>query len=342
MPIAALDHTFSFNTPSQQPVPNPPGPDSDPLAPLVGTWQGVGFNAIWVPRQPEPGTRDDRFLMLNLTVESLNVDRIAGIIPNRGLLQGDIGMTGLTYMNQIADTKGNGLHIEPGIWAVVPATTDPQVPQSIVRMASIPHGTTIVAQGTALTLDGVPPQIDPVSLIPSKMSDGSLLDPALFPELDLTVDTPFRTKPLPPEITQGLVTDPNSLLHAHLQGQTVTSMTVLDVTTTNQPVPGGGTANTAFLEGFPHPGQENADATQVKAIFWIEEIAADGDRPAFRQLQYTQTVMLDFAGLHWPHVTVATLRQVSTGPEPVVPSPPPIATPPADPSPTDPPPAGSY
>ena len=27
------------------------------------------------------------------------------------------------------------------------------------------------------------------------------------------------------------------------------------------------------------------------------------------QLQYTQRVMLDFNGIHWPHVTVATLRK---------------------------------
>jgi hypothetical protein len=319
MPIAALDQTFTFNTPpNQQPVPNPPGPDSDPLAPLVGTWQGTGFNAIWVPRQPPAGTNDDRFLMLNLTVESVTLSRIAGIIPNRGFKQGDIGMTGLTYMNQISDSKGNGLHIEPGIWAVVPATTEPDVPQSVVRMASIPHGTTIVAQGTAFEVEG-PPTINPVDLKPTPVGGGAEID---FPELHLDQPTQFRTDPLPPEITQALINDPNSLLRTKLQGLTVTSMTVLDVTTTDQPVPGGGSANTAFLEGAPHPGNENADATVVEATFWIEEIAAYGDRSAFRQLQYTQTVMLDFNGLHWPHVTVATLRQVSTGPEPVVPGPP--------------------
>jgi hypothetical protein len=28
-----------------------------------------------------------------------------------------------------------------------------------------------------------------------------------------------------------------------------------------------------------------------------------------RQLQYAQTVLLNFNGLSWPHITVATLRQ---------------------------------
>jgi hypothetical protein len=62
----------------------------------------------------------------------------------------------------------------------------------------------------------------------------------------------------------------------------------------------------------------------VSAIFWIETIEAQGDQPAFMQLQYTQTVELDFGPLHWPHVTVATLRQISTGPTPIVPAPPPV------------------
>ena len=322
MPIAALDQQFRFETPpqqpgsSQQPDPNPPAPKDNPLASLVGTWKGTGFNAIWVPRQPPLGTNDDRFLMLNLTVETLTAADIPGIIPNRGFKQGDIAMTGLTYMNEIADTEGHGLHIEPGIWAVVPATTDPEVPESVVRMASIPHGTTIIAQGTAIQLEDTPPRIDPVDLIPTKIVGGNKID---FPELDLSQASPLRTAPLPPAIDQTVIDNPNSLLVNALQGQTVTSMTVLKVSTTDRPVPGGGTANTAFLEGNPHPGNENADATQVEAIFWIEEIAADGDTPAFTQLQYTQTVMLDFAGLHWPHVTVATLRKVAPDPGPVQP-----------------------
>jgi hypothetical protein len=33
-------------------------------------------------------------------------------------------------------------------------------------------------------------------------------------------------------------------------------------------------------------------------------------KPAFLQLQYTQTVLLNFNGLSWPHVSVATLRKV--------------------------------
>ncbi len=52
----------------------------------------------------------------------------------------------------------------------------------------------------------------------------------------------------------------------------------------------------------------NANATQMDAIFWIEKVTHPGF-PAriFLQLQYVQRVILDFVGLHWPHVSVATL-----------------------------------
>src|SRR3954467_1793089 len=135
-----------------------------PLTGLVGTWKGHGFNAIW---RPHRATQHDRFLELNKTDETLVFTRVNGPIPNRGLAMADIDMHGLTYMQQISESStGAGLHIEPGIWATVPATTDPQEPASVVRMASIPHGTVILAQGTASTHDGGPQQIPDNNILP--------------------------------------------------------------------------------------------------------------------------------------------------------------------------------
>lgn len=148
--------------------------------------------------------------------------------------------------------------------------------------------------------------------------------PEDFPELHLDQQTNLRTTPLPAEINQVLINDPNSLLRAKLTGLTVSSTTTLEVATDDQRLPGGGTSNTAFLGGPASGGGEqgNASANLVEATFWIETIAAQGDQAGFMQLQYSQTVMLDFNGIRWPHVTVATLRQHSTGPEPVNPPPP--------------------
>jgi nucleoid-associated protein YgaU len=88
---------------------------------------------------------------------------------------------------------------------------------------------------------------------------------------------------------------------------------VLDVSSdVSTPVFGGGLANTAFLQGSPNEAP-NAQAALVRATFWIEtlvDLVADG--PDFHQLQYTQTVLLNFTGLSWPHITVATfLRSIS-------------------------------
>jgi hypothetical protein len=192
-------------------------------------------------------------------------------------------------------------------------------------MASIPHGTTILAQGTASQESG-PPTIPTASLAPTTPAGAP---EGAFAELQLDQPTNLRTNPIPAEITQDLVTDPNSLLRTKLIGLNVTATTVLTVSTADTSVPGGGTVNTAFLAGPPSPGgqqgtgeQGNASANLVEAIFWIETVTAEGDSPAFMQLQYSQTVMLDFNGIRWPHVTVATLRQQSTGPIPATPLPP--------------------
>ena len=76
-----------------------------------------------------------------MTREQLDFSAISGPIPNRGLLQPDIDMFGLTYLQQISDANLNaGLHIEPGVWAAVPATSDPKETPTVARLASIRHG----------------------------------------------------------------------------------------------------------------------------------------------------------------------------------------------------------
>ena len=117
-PLPALAHEIT------QPFPQVASP-LGPLAPLAGKWTGRGMNVIWRPNHTPPDR--DRFLELNLTSDQIEFTEINGPIPNRGLLQPDINMFGLTYLNQISDANvGAGLHIEPGIWAAVPATTGPK------------------------------------------------------------------------------------------------------------------------------------------------------------------------------------------------------------------------
>jgi hypothetical protein len=73
---------------------------------------------------------------------------------------------------------------------------------------------------------------------------------------------------------------------------------------------GGGLANTAFLQGSANEGP-NALAALLRATFWIETVQDRDGGPDVEQLQYSQTVLLNFNGLSWPHINVATLRKRS-------------------------------
>jgi hypothetical protein len=101
-----------------------------------------------------------------------------------------------------------------------------------------------------------------------------------------------------------IATDP------HLSQQQPGGAPVKDIVATFNT--GGGAENIPFLE-------KNANAATVFATFWIEKIAGATPDDDFLQLQYVQTVLLNFpvlnpdgtfgALLSWPHVSVATLRK---------------------------------
>ena len=128
-----------------------------------------------------------------------------------------------------------------------------------------------------------------------------------FPELNLSQNTQFRFES--PGVTQDMVKNPNSVIQKAIQGQNITRTVVLQISTKHAPIKGGGTANTAFLAAAKNPPGGNANAVDVEAIFWIERVAGTGGNPDTLQLQYTQLVELNFNGLTWPHVTVATLKK---------------------------------
>ena len=141
-------------------------PSLGPLAAFTGAFRGSGFNTIFRPdlgsptRLPIPVTDSDNLLELNLTQETLSFSPSLGSVPNRGEVMPDIFLNGVPYLQVINDvtvpSQPVGIHFEPGLWMAVPATTDPNEGPTVVRMASIPHGTTIEAQGTSSTIHGKP------------------------------------------------------------------------------------------------------------------------------------------------------------------------------------------
>lgn len=144
-----------------------PVPSLGPLAAFTGTFRGSGFNTIFRPDNaatptplPVPVPGSDNVLELNLTQETLSFSPSLGSVPNRGEVQGDIMLNGVPYLQTISDVtvpgQPVGIHFEPGLWMAVPVTTDPAEEATVVRMASIPHGTTIEAQGKSFTVAGKP------------------------------------------------------------------------------------------------------------------------------------------------------------------------------------------
>lgn len=303
----------------QPKIATPPAPN--PLGLLQGflgngaarTWSGTGFNMIWRPNFNKASGPADFFLELNMTAETLEFSPINGPIPNRGLLQPDINLAGITYLQQIKDSFDNSAqHLEPGLWVNVPTTTNPHEQATVARMGSIPHGVTVNMQGIGLTAPT--PQIAPVSITPFHIGQPTNL--VHFPEENIAIPSASRT-PLNrvPGLTQAELTNPNLFLTNVLAHQTVLSTTVLIVSSDNTltsgvPSAGGGTDNIAFLTGVgaPPAGGPNAAVPQSQSIFWIERIKGEAGHPDYDQLQYTQRVLLNFNGLSWPHVTVATLR----------------------------------
>jgi hypothetical protein len=311
---SATDFVFGPQPPIEEPAPAADAapvaaaaPDPlGPLAGLAGNWTGRGLNVIWRPHPLKPSGQD-RFLELNVTSEQLDFGPALRGIPNRGLLQPNISLAGLHYLQQIADANThNNQHFEPGLWVTVPQTSDPQEPRTVARLASIPHGTTILLQGNAHTAAGGP-SIPVISIKPfpdNLHHPPTPADRIDFPEQTLANVTQFRTGGAGlTGITQQMVNNPNSVLLTAPSPQ-IASTTTLQVESRDASLPGGGTANIAFLTGTKDG--PNAVAANVTATFWLQTVQGDTEP---RRLQYSQRVLLNFNGLSWPHITVATLQK---------------------------------
>ena len=386
--IQSQDGRLKHKTPPTQPSTTPP-PPLGVLANFTGTFAGTGFNTIFRPNNgtkagttfpnpvspPPPQPPSENTLELNLTRETLSFANSLGSIPNRGLnAQADIFLNGVPYVQAIddvtnldtgkADGTPSAIHFEPGLWMHVPATTaDPVLGESLTRMASIPHGTTINAQCLAPTssFPGAP-KIPAADMTPFVINSPNTKIPFISQTASRT-DTPRLPQDLSKfiaagTITQDILTDPNTVLRNANVGKTINQTTVFTVSTfPTSPEVGGGTANIAFLQGDPQATNANANAAQMSATFWINEvqhkitipihkaggppltIPAPAPHPGARvptfvvvpphditvpktitvtsiEIQYSQTVFLNFSGLTWPHIAVATLVQEKAQPVP--------------------------
>ncbi len=288
-----------------------------PLAFLAGSWRGPGFNAIWRPDNglPPENSAIHRFLELNLTNDGFDFHIIPGVVPNRGFnTQADINLYGLHYLQRVSDadpkpgpgvcpagysqTAGQALHIEPGLFMNVPGSLATNNKPSIVRMASIPHGVTVMMQGPVPNATPVPgppviPPLVPFAGYPNLQPFAPVNPPPpgpnppavgiqpintdgtehVVPEVVISADAlapgSQSTGPFPAAF-QGFVDDPNSVLREanaglDILGTVTINLTTDTLSTNGQPTLGIGSGYES-LSNIPFLGITNPDPSPPPAI----------------------------------------------------------------------------
>lgn len=326
----------------------PPTQVLGPLEQLLGVWvgNGTGWNMIALPFQDAPAAPAGfKFrVLMNQYNEELQFTFVDDDVPNRGLtrpgdptLHDDQFVVTLDYQQKIAQIMaddqppsvlagGPGLpiHHEPGLWLYetnrrskddqIKGDQVSEVELDVARLASIPHGNSVLAPGRSEVHRGMP-KIPPVSGLPSgrfediKTPDYDFKsDPYLKPYKHY-IDHPFMGNQVPP-FPGFSPADMNEILRFANQGVQIARTTTLTVDSTRK---SGGISNLPF-------SVREAEPVSMKSTFWIQELRRknkDGS-PRLR-LQYSQVVMLHFFHPRedefperavWPHISIATLEKV--------------------------------
>jgi hypothetical protein len=298
-----------------------------PLTLLPGVWKnlpnlpGRGWNMIALPfatptNSPFPFNYR---LLMNQYNEELKFTLIDKGVPNRGIgrvdcktVETDQFVVTLDYeqaiqqiaaedspKSDLAGGPGLPIHHEPGLWLHM--LNEVENGLDIARLATIPHGDSVLAMGRAMVIDG-PPTIPNISGLPIGVNQDIDNNPYLGPYKAFHGPNKFRG--LFDSVT------PNDLLREANNGVKIKRTTILDVDTD---IPTGGIVNIPFIV-------KQANATTMRSTFWIQELEdLDSNGKPKLRLQYSQTVMLDFfprndgqPGLiRWPHVSINTLEKVA-------------------------------
>jgi hypothetical protein len=328
-------------------VPKTDNKEFGPLSLLPGKWvsKGGGWNMIALPFDNGPF---DYRLLMNQYDETLEFSMVDDNVPNRGL-PGVIDNSGeddqfvvtLDYQQAIsqqiaedfpksglAGDSGLAIHHEPGLWLYMKnlRTTEKDflatkgavdAELTVARLASIPHGNSVLALGTSSVEKGMP-EIPPSSGLPiGRFEDLSTPgydveeDPYLEPYKHF-INNPFMGNVSIPGFPGFNPRDMNEILRFANKGVDIDRTTVLTVDTTRQDA---GIHNIPFVV-------RQADAASMKSTFWIQELNEKGKygcKHRKLRMQYSQVVILDFFGpredghpgrARWPHISINTLEKV--------------------------------
>ena len=294
-------------------TPNPLGA----LAALAGTWVGHGFNSIWRPHHP---ASQDRFLELNMTDETLIVhpDQRPDPQPRARDARHRHVRPHLHAADQRGEHRRRAAHRARDL-GERPAHHRSQRARrrwcGWRRSRTAPSSS---PRASPRSTPGGPQNIPDNNILPFFFGSPAPANSDFnsvaqtFTELESVASRPRSASsrpgsPRPSSRTPTACCRPRS--QSSLHGTSMKSRTFLHVATQR-------TASSRPAAAPPtrrswRPAATRPAATprprRWSATFWIETIAGTGGQPDKHQLQYTQTVMLDFNGIHWPHVTVGTL-----------------------------------
>jgi hypothetical protein len=283
-------------------------------------------------------------VLMNQYDEDLRFTFVDDDVPNRGLSRPgspdpDQFVVTLDYQQKIAQVDaedrpdsgglaglvGLPIHHEPGLWLYernrkskddnIEGDEVTELELDVARLASIPHGNSVLAVGRSEVHDGMP-DIPPVSGLPSGRFEDVRTpdydfrsDPYLEP-YNHYINNPFMGNVTFPGFPGFSPADMNDILRFANQGVDIVRTTTLTVDSTRK---------SAGIRNAPFSTRE-AESVSMKSTFWIQELAErdEAGHPKLR-LQYSQVVMLHFfrpredefpERVVWPHISIATLEKV--------------------------------
>lgn len=315
-----------------------PDLDLGPLDALPGKWVSgdTGWNMIALPFASPAGPPFR--LLLNQYKETLRFSFVDEKVPNRGITSAprqekDQLVVTLDYEQSIEQVsavdepvsgKAGGanlaIHHEPGLFLYLTNQVDDDI--DIGRLASIPHGNSVLALGTSDVVDWPDKATDPqafedlakrligsISGLPigvgpdAKLEDSRWLAP--YKKFSKQFGIPFKGNVTDPNFEGFDPVNPAQLLQSTVPFLNIKRTTVLALDSSIQ---SGGVSNIPFVE-------RQADAAKVTSTFWIHELRDPEEHGSPFILQYLQDVSLDFLPrldqppglIRWPHVSINTL-----------------------------------
>ena len=269
-----------------------------PIESLIGKWVGTGngWNIIAVPTTPPdvtspvaPGTPENAILGEGFTLEVQQLNETINIsgskldeAPNKGGKVGQQNSFGLEYDLTVTEVGGGKLHFENGMWLNLVDPAGTTNPNPIVRQASVPHGNSVLLMGQSFNDNGAP-TISPVDPTPINATTGKKETNQKY-LAPYTQFTERFTKIFGPNF------NPNQTLIDAIAKQDIANTVTFVLSTANN----GGITNIPF--------GKNAEATSWETVVWIETL-----KNGTVQMQYTQTIIIEFFSIKWPHIDVNTL-----------------------------------